>query len=200
MQCVRSLRWIGISESGLPAADSCPWFNVDMIMLSFKSSGISRAFKFDTCQLFFLPGPTTTPPGFLLAFCFTMEYGYGVFYFFPWCVRLTASLIAPITLSLRREEFHDDGYNLLLFFPSISSMYICTYHSNPCYSSDIGMHSIKWAPGSNNNRLTSSPCKAVLQHTANSPHDASWSWTTRYALTWLNGRQDGRDIQPIVDL
>jgi hypothetical protein len=38
-----------------------------------------------------------------------MEYGCGVLHFVVRWVRLTASLIAPITFFIRREEFHDDG-------------------------------------------------------------------------------------------
>lgn len=140
--------------------------------LKFKISYITTSAKFS----FFVP--TTTPPSFLLAFCLTMEHGCGVLYFVMWWVRLTASLIAPITSISRREEFHDDG-NIPLrtnFHPTMYFNMVCSI----C---------IKW-----NSRfsycpqyLASRTCETVPQHTANTPHDASRSRPAGYTIALFYG-------------
>ena len=67
--------------------------------------------------------PTTALPRLLLAFCFTLGRGHGAFILNSWWGDRKASLIAPIALYLRREEFHDDG-EIFLKTSCIFSEYI----------------------------------------------------------------------------
>jgi hypothetical protein len=53
-----------------------------------------------------------------------MEYGCGVLHVLVRWVRLTASLIAPITFFIRREEFHDDGNIPSIIFLATVNVFI----------------------------------------------------------------------------